>query len=282
MVLTMNSTDLLRLVCETNFAYLAQGNDRFEAHGASFIVNTRTPRRYDSNGVGLIRTASPAALESLLARAESEFAANSHRAWGVDGLTPAHVPARLALELGYRTNDALVHVLEGELHVTARPGRVSASEIEIREVISEDDWRAYRELDAMWWQETGTSELGPYGPSLHDEFMVCRRLKAPQTRTWFACLDGVPRAFFCSWPGENGVGMVEDLYCHPEYRHRGLATTLIAHAVADCRDRGAGPVLINSDPNDTPKRMYAALGFRPLFVHRGYVKRLDEKKDAPA
>jgi hypothetical protein len=41
-------------------------------------------------------------------------------------------------------------------------------------------------------------------------------------------------------------------------------------------------VIINSDVNDTPKLMYAAMGFRPTFVHRTYTKRLDAKKNAPA
>jgi GNAT superfamily N-acetyltransferase len=66
---------------------------------------------------------------------------------------------------------------------------------------------------------------------------------------------------------------VEDLFTHPDYRHRGLATALIAHCVADARARGAGPVVIGADPHDTPRQMYAALGFRPLFLSRGYLRR---------
>jgi predicted GNAT family acetyltransferase len=74
--------------------------------------------------------------------------------------------------------------------------------------------------------------------------------------------------------GADGVGQVEDLYVEPEVRHRGLATALIHRAVADCRARGAGPVLIVADASDTPKAMYAAMGFRPLAVERKYLLRL--------
>ncbi|HEU0072893.1 MAG TPA: GNAT family N-acetyltransferase [Dehalococcoidia bacterium] len=277
----MDQNHLLRLACETNFSYLALGNKRFEAHGASFIVNPKTPRRHDANCVGIIRT-DPSEVEALLVRIEAEFAGYQHRTWGIDALTPPQTAARLALEQGYRVNDALVHVLEGDLRIAPRLGTTPPDEAEVREVLTEDDWQAYRELDAMWWEETSTGYFGPYDPVLHDEFMVYRRLKTPLTRAWFASVAGVPRAFFSSWLGENGVGIVEDLYCHPDYRHRGLATALIARAVADCRERGAGPVIINSDVNDTPKLMYAAMGFRPLFVHRNYTKRLDGTKDAPA
>lgn len=69
--------------------------------------------------------------------------------------------------------------------------------------------------------------------------------------------------------------MVEDLFTHPDYRHRGIATALIARGVADARARGAGPVIIGADPTDTPMRMYAALGFRPIIVVRHYLRRLD-------
>jgi GNAT superfamily N-acetyltransferase len=188
----------------------------------------------------------------------------------VDAATPPAFQARLALEDGYKASDTLVQVLEGELQAPPR-------EADIREVTSEEDWRAYRELDAMWWRESGTGDdaLGAYDDRLHDEFMANLRLKTPPVRRWFACVDGVPRAFFASWPGENGVGMVEDLFCHPNYRHRGLATALLAHAVSDARDRGAGPVIINSDPRDTPKRMYDRMGFHPFYVQRVWLKRIN-------
>ena len=50
-----------------------------------------------------------------------------------------------------------------------------------------------------------------------------------------------------------------------------LATTLLHHGVADCRAHGAGPVAIVSDPKDTPKHMYAAMGWRPVAIKRAYL-----------
>ena len=89
-----------------------------------------------------------------------------------------------------------------------------------------------------------------------------------------AYVDGQPRAYLASWEGLDGVGQVEDLFTHPEFRHRGLATALIHHCVADCRAHGAGPVVIVADTADTPKRMYAAMGFRPVATSRTYWKKL--------
>ena len=101
-----------------------------------------------------------------------------------------------------------------------------------------------------------------------------RRIKSPPVRFWLAYLDGEPRAYFASWEGTEGVGQVEDLFTHPDFRHRGLATALIHHCVADARAHGAGPVVIVADPTETPKRIYAAMGFRPVAVKRSYLKKL--------
>jgi len=66
----------------------------------------------------------------------------------------------------------------------------------------------------------------------------------------------------------------EEALVEQQYRRRGLATALIHRCVADCRAKGAGPVIIAANPNDTPKNMYAAMGFRPIAVCSHYLKKL--------
>lgn len=268
----MTNYVLLNRVCETNSGYLALGNDSWRSHDAMFIRNRKTPRRNDANCITMVRAESGEAYEELLKSFYSEYE-GCHRFYVlVDGMTPPAFAARMTLEEGFTTDEGLVQVLEGDLRIQPRL-EASSRSVEVREVLSEDDWLTYRELDKLWWRESGESFFGAYDSDLHDELMLHVRLKSPEVRRWFACVEGVPRAFFASWPGENGVGMVEDLFCHPDYRRRGLATALIQHCVADSRERGAGPVIINSDPKDTPKYMYAAMGFRPFYLNRAYIKR---------
>ena len=248
-------------------AYLALGNERWQAFGATFIRNEATPRRYDANLVGLVRTDDPDEIEALFREMERSYASFGHRALATDGLTPRAFETQLAMRDGYTVEQLMEHVLEGEVRASARGA-------EVREVVSEADWEAYRALDEMWWRESGEVTLGPYDRDRHEEMMRSKRAKHPMTRSWFAMANGVPRAFFSSWPGENGVGKVEDLFCHPDHRHRGLGTALLAHCVADARERGAGPVVITSNVGDTPKHMYEAMGFRPLYVMRTWTKKL--------
>ncbi|MCH7709883.1 MAG: GNAT family N-acetyltransferase, partial [Myxococcales bacterium] len=82
--------------------------------------------------------------------------------------------------------------------------------------------------------------------------------------------------YFASGPGRNGVGMVEWLFTAPQQRRRGFATALVAHAVRDARARGAGAVLIGASAagDGVPRRMYEALGFRPVCLTHEFTRQV--------
>jgi GNAT superfamily N-acetyltransferase len=103
-----------------------------------------------------------------------------------------------------------------------------------------------------------------------DRLALVARLKTPPDRKWLAYVDGAARGMASAWE-MDGVGQVEDVFVEPRSRHRGIATALIHHCVADCRARGAGAVVIVADAADTPQTMYAAMGFRPVATKRRYV-----------
>jgi GNAT superfamily N-acetyltransferase len=263
-------TDLIARACETNAHYLALGNRCFQEHEALFIRNDTTPARWDSNTIGLVRTDGMEAVKALLRRAEEEYAVVRHIRFDTDPLTPPQTIARLALE-GYRCRDeGLVLVLEGELLASPKP-------FTIREALTDSDWQSYQalnELDLDEWEATHGRVPDRDDANKTHQWLLYKRNKAPAARTWLAYVGERPVSFLTSWAGYNGVGIVEDLFTHPDYRHRGLATALLAHCVADTHTRGAGPVIINADPDDTPKQMYAAMGFQPLYVSRSYFREL--------
>lgn len=57
---------------------------------------------------------------------------------------------------------------------------------------------------------------------------------------------------------------------------RSETLVLVHQCVADARSRGAGPVVIATDPADTPKHMYAAMGWEPVAVKREYLRVMTE------
>ncbi len=246
--------------------FLALGHDTFVAAGARFVRAPGLPAIHDANFVTDVTAGRPDEIERLLARVEDEFAGLSHRQFLLGGASPPGVAAALLLR-GYEESSSLLLVLEGALSCGDRPH-------DVRPLRSDDDWDAYRRLKQRDWDERaarlGLRDHQWVGPHMVRE----HRAKSPPAQYWLAVLDGVPRGFLASWAGLDGMGQVEDLYIEPEVRHRGLATALIHRGVADCRERGAGAVLIVADATDTPKRMYAAMGFEPVAVEHKYLLRL--------
>ncbi len=62
--------------------------------------------------------------------------------------------------------------------------------------------------------------------------------------------------------------MIEDIFVHPDHRRQGIATAMLGTVVERLRDQAARPVVIAADADDTPKQLYAGLGFRPFAVSR--------------
>jgi GNAT superfamily N-acetyltransferase len=260
------TTDASRKALAVNQALFALGNERFEADGATFIRNRSVPTIWDANHVAHVTASTPEEIDRLLARVESEFEGFTHRQFDLDFTTPPAFEARLAFE-GYRREDLVVMLLDGEPLGEAHP-------CDIRLVTGDAGWEAYVALHNVDWQEYA-QRLGRQGDVWTARAMAdSRRAKSPPASYWLAYVDGEPRAYCASWAGIDGMGQVDDLFTHPDFRHRGLATALIHHCIADCRKHGANAVVIVADPGDTPKEMYAGMGFRPVAIVSHYRRRV--------
>ena len=252
----------MRRALATDYGWMALSNERFAADGATFIRTPSVPLVRDANQVISVTASTPDAVDGLLARADREFAASPHRQFRLDFTAAPQFEGRLVLE-GYARDETLVMLLEGELAGAAKPH-------EIRPVESEEDWQAYSSLHEIDLREYAEKIPGGADMEVAEQLVLTRRIKSPPVRYWIAYVDGQPGAYLASWEGSAGGGPGGGLFTHPEFRHRGLAAALIHHGVEDCRAHGAGPVVIAADITDTPKRMYAALGFRPVATSRTY------------
>jgi GNAT superfamily N-acetyltransferase len=137
--------------------------------------------------------------------------------------------------------------------------------------VDDEGWKAFAALHALDWAGDGR-DVARREPEAEAPMVATMRAKSPPVRYWLGYIDGVPRGYLTSWEGTAGVGQVETLFVHPHVRHRGLATALLHHCVQDCRALGAGPVVIAAAADDTPKQMYAAMGWRAVAVKREYVR----------
>jgi GNAT superfamily N-acetyltransferase len=262
-------TDLAARAIDTDGANFQLGNDVFTLARATFVRNRQTPDIYDANHVTRIQARTPEGIDELLTATDREFESAGHRRFDVDCRTPPEFVARLLLDGGYERSDSLISVLEGEL-------RSEASERDIRPMVSEADWEAFWELMLMDWREHHERIKRPAKEEVARRMWQAKRFKQPPVQYWLAYDGKRAVAYLNSWQGIGGVGQVEDLFVHPDYRKHGIATSLLHHCVAQCRARGAGPIVIAADPTDTPKNIYVRLGFRPLAWLSKYLKRLDE------
>src|SRR5688572_10398450 len=98
----------------TDRAYLALGNETFEAEGALFVRNRDLPVLWDANHVTRITARTPEDVDRLLARADVEHAASPHRRFDVEPSSPPALEARLVL-LGWHRSETLLMGLDGPL-----------------------------------------------------------------------------------------------------------------------------------------------------------------------
>jgi GNAT superfamily N-acetyltransferase len=262
-------TDLAAKALDTNQGQYLVGNETFELAGATFVRNADAPGIYDANHVANIRARTRGEIGDLLAAVEREYADSAHRSFHADHRTPPEFVARLLLEPGYKRDDALVMLLEGDL-------RGTAPQCDIRPQTTDADWDAYYELFLIDWQEDHAKTGRDFREEVARQMLQVKRAKQGTVKYWLAYVGKQAVAYFNSSEGVAGVGQVEDLFTHPDFRNRGIASALIHHCVRESRDAGAGPVVIVADPSDTPKNIYARMGFRPVAVASQYLKRLEE------
>jgi len=257
---------------DTYTAYYALGHEVLDHPHCRAIRRDDAPQIYDANHLQRVRASTADEIDATLAFLERALGDRRHRQVIADPGTPESFVARLALA-GFEPEPTLQLLLDGP--VRGRPPRALA----VRLTETDDDWASLARLLRLDHEETCARRGRPvYDLAVTDQMALCMRSRAPAARHWLARDDEEASgdvAFFASWPGEGGVGMVEDLYTLPDHRGRGIARALVHHAVSDARKRGADQVLIGADPSDWPKSFYAELGFRPACVTWGWLKTPD-------
>jgi ribosomal protein S18 acetylase RimI-like enzyme len=256
--------DLVRPAIAVDQANRGLGHEQFTASGALFVRCRELPLLHDGNHVARAQAATNDDIDALLARMDVEFTHCRHRQIVCDPDTPAELEARLTLD-GWDVDRTLFLLLTGA-------PRGATPRHAIRRVDGPADWDAYARLKRLDWRERahrlGLGEL----PEVGEALVAAYRLKVPPTRYWLVLADAEPRGFLQSWEGTDGVGQVEDLFVEEPFRHRGLATALLHHGIADARAHGAAAITIVADATDTPKQMYARMGFEPIAVLRKYTR----------
>jgi GNAT superfamily N-acetyltransferase len=181
----------------------------------------------------------------------------------VDADTPPAAEAHLVLH-GWR--------LDVQLHLVLPPdAAVEPPASAVRPVVDDAAWAEVRRLFRIDHLEEDARHGRPARPDAATAAAVAlRHSLGPGVEYLLAERGGEVAGCVATWPGEDEIGVVEDVFVHPGHRHRGVATELLRHAVTRARQRGASCVAIGAEADDTPKNLYARFGFRPVAVARSY------------
>jgi len=256
--------DIVEKVAEAGAWLAGIGQEVRDGPRCRIVRNPDHPLIWDVNHLRLIRARNEGEIREMMAAARAALAHASHRVLHVDPLTPPAVEAWLAIE-GYENDPMLQMVLSGPL-------LASPPDIDLRPVLDADDWQSFGAMLRDNFAETGPADSRDIAESVAAGLLAVARMKVPDFQFFIARIDGADCGYGAGGAGVNGLGVVDDIYTKPAFRKRGVATAVIAHAIDFARAGGAGDIVISAHAEETPKQLYASLGFRPVCVTRQYVK----------
>lgn len=240
------------------------GGERLDIDGAALVRHPAASDQPAGTFLTAVRTASAEHLEEVLARCDGLVDGGCRRVV-VDAATPPVVQAHLAIEDWTPTTQLQLVLPAG----ADGPGARTAA----RPLTTDEDWARITELFRIDHLEEDAHHARNARPESVTASAVALRRSLTPAATWFAAeRDGEFVAMIAAWPGDRGTGVIEDVFVRPGARHAGLAGGLLRFAVEHVRSRGAGPVLIGAETDDTPKHLYTRFGFRPAAVLHSWVR----------
>lgn len=252
-------------LCRTYLAFLRLSAEVIEGPGCRAVRQDRTPLIYMVNHLQ-VDPGLAFDVDAVFAFFEAQLGHHDYRFVITVPFVDPVFQARL-VEADYRAEAVWQGLLTGPLQ--GPPPR----DCDIRPVHADEDWGHLDRLVRADHVETDVrTGRSVFTPEVTAQMQETRRMCRDAVHFFLAWDGDEPVAYFSSWPGVGGVGMVEDLFTLPSHRGQGYARALIHHCVADARARGAEQVLIGAFPDDTPKNAYAAMGFESTCLTWEWLK----------
>jgi GNAT superfamily N-acetyltransferase len=259
---TARGQDAIARFERTVTGFWSSGGEVTELPGGTVVHHATAPDQPLGNFACALRSETAAVLERLL---DGPAPTPPCDRVVLDAATPAGAEAHLALH-DWRIEVQLLLVLPAETSV-ALPEHLP----DLHDVHRATDWAAIEALFRIDHLEEDARAGTPPRPAEATRSAVeLRRSLGPAVRYHLAGDVDQPRGCIATWVGPEGVGVIEDVFVHPQYRGMGLATDLLRHAVHGLREEGVSEVLIGAEVTDTPKHLYHRFGFRPAAVLLSY------------
>ena len=220
------------------------------------VATPEHPSTWEANWV----MAGPATSPSAVLRALDRHFANSWQAVHVDSLTDPAVEAALALA-GFSTDGALIEMIARAVTPAHPVPAIGLDPIEER------DWERFTRLAVVDAAEGGRA------PSVAAELLDAKRRRLAGCQLWLLTENGEDIGFGFTAACPNGLGLIESLFTLPAHRGRGVMSGFIADAARRLRAQGCDALFLDAHAHDTPKHLYARLGFQPVALTRTWVRK---------
>ncbi len=239
--------------------YREQGYASIRDGGVTLVATPEHPDTWEANWASAAPGVSG---KTLIAALDRHMTHSRWRVAVTDALTDPEVEAALALA-GFRTESVLIEMAARAI----TPARPAAPVSPAR--VGEANWATFAalvEADMREGKRTGEHDEGVAAGLLD---AIRRRLGACDYRLLIE--HGEPVGYGMTAVCPNGLGLIESLFTLPERRGRGLMSGFIFDEAERLLAAGCDAVFLDAHAHDTPKRLYAALGFRPVALSRTWV-----------
>lgn len=256
----MATADAIRVATARRW-YRRQGYAATVEGEMTAVCTPAHPKTWDANWVQAGPGATP---DAVFAAFERDRSAGS-QVVVVDALTSPAVEAALALA-GFRPEVTVIEMVASGPIVAAHP--LPAIEIE---PVDDANWTTFEHLVDIDQREG--KRTGEHESAVATGLIDSMRRRRATCDYWLLregdAVAGYGMTAIC--PG--GLGLIESLFTLPERRGRGLMSAFIGQAADRLRAAGCDAVFLDAHAHDTPKRLYARLGFAPVAVTRTWVRR---------
>ena len=241
----------------TDISILELGGSRVDRRSGFWKISSpHIPTFYWGNFLLLDRLSSDIPPDAWRDRFREEFPDASHVAIGVDDPTATLEAADSFAAAGYEFFDSSV--------LTCRPDHLAAvshSPYVTRQLVSDDDWRAVREVGVAT-RAPDFAEV-PYRRFLNDKTATQRRLCEDGHGAWWGTfVDGQLASCAGIFRTDGATARYQTVGTLPEFRRRGLARATVTAAGLWAADTFATEILvIVADPDYYAIDLYRQVGF---------------------
>ncbi|MFT4264220.1 MAG: GNAT family N-acetyltransferase [Nocardioides sp.] len=257
--------EILSKAWQTDLALREASGSEIEDHGTCVLVRTPDNPAYRWGNFLLLRRAplrrDLPAWEQVF---DDAFPESEHRAFGVDDPEGRLEDLRVFANAGYR-----VELSRALTATRLQPGRPPAVDAACRQLETDEDWEQRVALSLVVDRDT-------FGAGFEDfvrrKAAAERALARSGAGEWFGAFvgDEMVSGLGIFATGEGRPARFQDVMTHPDWRRRGLASTLVLHAGRYAFESlGAESLVIVADPTHPAYRVYQAVGFEPTEAQLG-------------